>query len=110
MEAISYKYLNYWWIPDSEIDPSQANEDYFKVFYDDHDRYIIVERYDVDHHLKTHDRFFWDGSTLAKVEVYEPNGSMLKYIIYRYGRNGESTGRDHYSPEGELLLSEPADS
>ncbi|MCL4304237.1 MAG: hypothetical protein KJ077_51615 [Anaerolineae bacterium] len=103
------KFLNYWWIADSEIDPLEVNEDYFKVYYDDQGRYKVVERYDKSHQLQSHDKFFWEGSFLTKVEVYTLNGELSKYIAYHYRKNGDLKERIHYSPTGKLLYREPAD-
>lgn len=101
------KFLNYWWIPDSVIDPNTATADYFKVTYDDLQRYIVVERYDAHNQLLSHDRFFWKENRLIRVDVYHPNGEMKKYILYQYGDEGQLLYRNHYSMDGKLLIHEP---
>ncbi len=106
MSAETVKFLKYWWQPDSIIDPAQAAADYFRVTYDDQDRYRWVERYNAEHQLLTRDHFFWDGTRVSKVELYDPQDQLQKYIEYVYDRKGQPKGRNHYSPEGKLLRRE----
>lgn len=100
------KFLSYWWLPDSEIDPLSAIDDYFKVIYDDKGRHIVVDRYDRQHNLLSHDRFLWENDVLSKVEAYDIDGSLMKYILYRYDQRGRVIARDHFSPDGRLILHE----
>lgn len=96
-------YLRYWWRADSEIDPTRATEDYFRVFYDRWRRCILVERYNADHRLISVSKFVWKRNKLIRTEAYDPAGKMLFYNVYRYGLLGNVVGVEHYSPEGQLL-------
>ncbi len=101
------KYLNYWWLKDSEIDPATATEEYFRVTYDTKGRYILVERLDVRHRLLSSTRFIWRNRRLNRVESYDASGKMQRYRVYRYGIFGMLLGTDEYSPDGELLRFSP---
>lgn len=103
VDAKRFKYLRYWWLADSEIDPAWATEEYFCVFYDDLGRYIFVERYGADHRLISQSRFVWEGSKLVRTEAYGPGGEMEYYNVYRYDPRENLLGVEHYSPDGVLL-------
>lgn len=107
MSAETVKFLNFWWEPDSVLDPTQATKDYFKVSYDDQARYTWVERYNASHQLLTRDHFYWDGARIARVDLYDPATSALqKFIEWEYDQKGEPSARQHYSPTGQLLRRE----
>lgn len=107
MTLNNIKFLKFWWEPNSIVDPNNATEDYFKVTYDGQGRYIWVERYSILHQLLSRDRFIWNEELISKVELFNAKTNSLdKYIVFLYDKNGEVKGRDHYSPNGELLRHE----
>ena len=97
------KYLRYWWLAESEVDPDQVTEEYFRVVYDNKGRYVLVERYSSDHRLIEKCKYFWKRNKLVRTEAYGPNGTMEYYNIYRYGLLGNVRGIERYSPDGKLL-------
>jgi len=103
VDAKRSKYLRYWWLADSEIDPARVTEDYFCVFYDDRGRYVLVEHYDAAHQFISQSKFVWEGNKLVRTEAYGPGGEMEYYNVYRYDLQGNLLGVEHYSPEGVLL-------
>ncbi len=107
MSKPSIQYLNYWWDPESEINPNSATEDYFKVIYDDQSRYVIVERYNARHELISHTKFSWHNNTLVKVEAYGADGELKRYSLYRYDEKGKLLGTDDYSADGKFLMYSP---
>ncbi len=97
------KYLRYWWDRGSRINPQQVTKPYYRVLYDKWRRPIIIENYEVDHTLISTNKFTWRWNYRVRGEVYDAQGNMTAYLVYRYGRLGNLVGVEYHKPTGKLV-------
>ena len=102
VHTVYSRYLRYWWIKKSQIDPAKFLGKYYHVFYDRWGRYIWIEEYDESHSLIHVFKFVWKTIFLTRTVSYSTNGEMIHYTLHQRNWCGMLLKMERYFPDGTI--------